>query len=706
MARPFDPAALRRLNAPLRAGRGLTQPSTALMPHEPALDGLRLIALVMVVAHHLHLLGIGPAWFDGGFVGIEVFFVITGYLTTVRLLEEWSRDGRIAIGEFFVRRFRRLLPPVVLAIVAIGAFASIFRSSLLAELRGDVLPSVLSLSNWADVFDGVGHFARRTDPPLLAHLWRIAVEGQWLLVWPAVLYGLLNWRRGELRQVRLVVATLMTISALSVPFMFREFDTFRTDFAHLATTGRAAGLLLGAVLATMWTPWRWHGAGRRRLPLLDAAAVLALIALVVLVVRSHSTTPGAYELKLFVVTGPAVLPGGLFAGSVLAAVMVAAAVHPAAALVQRSLGWPPLAMVGRRAVLAYLWHWPVLVLFRAGESPLRLVAAAVVTALLTEGSYRVAVLVFERGVVSAWFDAGRRSTGTVRRDHTVSTVLYAMAALCVVGAVVVRLVNAESINLERDASIVEFDATAVLKSPQAPSVTVASAPSTTSPTLPRALLVVGDAQAHSLVLNRPSGIEGTFRLTDGSRPGCGVFDSGSLVTARRGFRHSYEECDGWVRDWSDAARATKPAVTLVALGAWDVFDITDDGTTLTFASPEFDQRFLAELDQGIEVLKSAGSRVALMEIPCMRPIDVAEADVVALPERGDDARVTHLNTLLQRAAADDPAFVSFVGGAPQWCADPAIAADRSYRWNGIEFYKAGAKLQFETIAATLVRIPV
>jgi hypothetical protein len=143
----------------------------------------------------------------------------------------------------------------------------------------------------------------------------------------------------------------------------------------------------------------------------------------------------------------------------------------------------------------------------------------------------------------------------------------------------------------------------------------------------------------------------------------------------------------------------------VVLGAWDVFDVEVGGQLIAFNTPAADKRFTDDLGLGVAALRGTGAKVALLEVPCMRPKDVKGAGVPALPERGDDARVAHLNQLLKQVAAADPVNVSFVSGPTEWCNDPAISTDLGYRWDGVHVYKPGAKLIYETIAPALLAIP-
>ena len=198
---------------------------------------------------------------------------------------------------------------------------------------------------------------------------------------------------------------------------------------------------------------------------------------------------------------------------------------------------------------------------------------------------------------------------------------------------------------------------------------------------------------------------GTFSVTDGSVEGCSVYDSGKAVSSRDGYSRSFSGCAGWDAKWTAAAQKGSAEVALVVLGAWDVFDVVADGRTLPFGTAENDQRFTAGLQRGIDALTAAGAKVALLEVACMRPQDVKGAGVPALPERGDDSHVAHLNELLRSVAAANAATTTFVTGPPEYCSEP-IASDLAYRWDGVHAFKPGAKLTFEAIAAQLLSIAV
>jgi hypothetical protein len=211
---------------------------------------------------------------------------------------------------------------------------------------------------------------------------------------------------------------------------------------------------------------------------------------------------------------------------------------------------------------------------------------------------------------------------------------------------------------------------------------------------------VGDSQAIALVKNAPKGLGRYLTLVNGAVEGCGLNDSGTIITAAA-VRRDFGNCSGWQAKWGNAAR--RSTVTLVVIGAWDVFDVRRNGSVVKFATPAGDAYLAAQLRSGVAAVKAAGSKVALLEIPCYRNVD--GGGLVALPERSQDARTAHLNDLLRATAAEDPQHVVFLAGPRQWCSDPSVASDLGYRWDGVHYYRPGAKLVFDTITPALLQIP-
>jgi peptidoglycan/LPS O-acetylase OafA/YrhL len=653
--------------------------------HQPGLDGLRGLSVIAVICYHA-----GFGWMRGGWIGVEVFFVVSGFLITTLLLEERTSHGRVSVPRFWMRRARRLLPALAVVLVVVGVWALIAGSDQqLSQLRRDYPWAVFYAGNWGQIVGGVPYYA--TDPPLLRHLWSLGIEEQFYLVWPLVFVAIAGSRLRRVQRARLVGALalvpviVMFWLHVAGPGPIGDFD--RINFLYLSTFTRAGGLLAGAAAAFVWRPWTSSSAGRgnwRRRVLLDSAGAVAVSALVCMAVVGELTAGYVYEWLLPLVSLCA-----------LATVMVV--VHPAAVGMRAMFGWRPLAAVGERSYGLYLWHWPIFVFLGVRHgSPARFVLALAITAICSELCYRYVERPARRGALGVWW----RTAGPAR--------VRVLAATGVAIAVLVGLIAAVRPYDRAAGGEATFEPPAVTR-PATPVSkpthgTRAVAPTTTAPVaLPRRVAIVGDSQAHSLAANVPAGLDATLSITDGSVVGCSVYDSGTIHSSRDGFATSFTMCDGWQDEWADAVRESDADIALVVLGAWDVFDLeTVDGEVLTFGTPEWDAHFRAGLQEGIDAVTGAGAKAALLEVPCMRPQDVEGAGVPALPERGDDTRVAHVNQVLRAVVAANARTTTFVEGPDEWCDDEAVANDLNLRWDGVHVYQPGAALIYETIAPALV----
>ena len=661
------------------------------MGYQPSLDGLRALSIAVVLLYHG-----GFSWMSGGFFGVEVFFVVSGFLITSLLLDEHDRNDRVAFGQFWKRRARRLFPALYAVLLAVGVWTALAGSAeQQSQFRRDAWWSIFYVNNWGQILGDVPYFAG--EPPLLRHLWSLAVEEQWYLVWPLVFVALMR-----VRLPRHIVGTAVAAAALAVfVYMFwmqsraptplggppAAFDGLdRTNYLYLSTITRAGGLLLGAGAAFFWRPWRWTNAsdapaGR----VLDPIATVS-VAMIGCASAVASITAGyVYQWLLPLV-------------SILSLVAVMVAVHPAAVGFRRMLGWMPLVEVGKRSYGLYLWSWPIFVIVGATEGSVSaFVWAMVLTIVIAEGSYRFLETPIRLGIIGRWWT-----------DRATITYWPLAGGALLVGAVTLFYVNVDQFNRFEggDDAVFELDAATLSADPAGETSPAAESPAPTTTPAPGPsvnLAVVGDSQAHALAVNLPDGLDGLFpRVVNGSVDGCSVHDSGS-VRSSVNFANDFSLCKGWQNDWAEAASGND--VALVVVGAWDVFDIDDDGTVYGFDTPRGDVRFSANLATGIDAILAEGTNVALLEVACMRPQSVEGAGVRALPERGDDERVKHVNDLIRWTASSyESPRVQFIEGPDEWCTDEAIAGDLGYRWDGVHVYEPGANLIYSTIATDLVQL--
>ncbi len=631
----------------------------------------------------------------GGFFGVEVFFVVSGFLITSLLIEERGRTGAVSLRQFWVRRIRRLFPALFTMLLAVATWTALFGSAeQTSQMRRDLPWSIFYVANWGQVVGDVPYF-QAADPPLLRHLWSLAVEEQWYLLWPLAFVLLVRSGWSPLRIAKFLLGVVGGVVAITWwvqrggpdPIEGGLFDgDNRVNFNYLSTITRAGGLLLGAASAFVWRPWRSPNAHRGPSRSLDVAMGISLGLLICTFIAARLTAGYMY-------------PWLLTAVSLLSLVAVLIVVHPAAVGSRLILSWTPLVEVGKRSYGLYLWHWPIFVIAGATDgswSPF--VAASIIAVIVSELCYRYIETPVRRRALSRWWRSRRQVPwAPIGGAATIGVALVAF------------YVSVEPFDVAAGGADAAFELAILTTQPDGnlaadqAVVTAASAPPATAPVVPRSLAIVGDSQAHSLAINLPSGIDSTFSIEDGSIDGCSVYDSGRVISSRSSFDNDFAICRDWLDAWANAARSTD--VVLVVLGAWDVFDLEVDGVIYPFASAAFDDLFTTQLLTGVDTMIANGAKVALLEMACMRPQDVDGAGVPALPERGDDSRVAHLNDL-QRIVADSRPDVTFVEGPDEWCTDEAIASDLGYRWDGVHVYKPGADLIYETIAPALLAIPV
>jgi peptidoglycan/LPS O-acetylase OafA/YrhL len=313
----------------------------------PGLDGLRAVAVAAVIAYHL-----GLGWAPGGLLGVGVFFTLSGYLITDLLLGAWHK-GSLGLGEFWIRRGRRLLPALYLMLAVVVIWVAIGHSSQMSDVRGQTLSALLYVNNWWQISQHISYFALFGPPSPLSHLWSLAVEEQFYLIWPWMLLIGLRVVHERKRSIpvrpRLAMLTLVLAagSAIEMALLFHPgLDHTRI---YEGTDTRAFGLLFGAALAMVWpsralTSKITPGASN----ILDGLGVVGLIGIILMVWRTTQYSAFLYQ-------------GGLVLLSICTVLVVAACAHPASRL-GRVLGCKPLRWVGVRSYAIYLWHEPIIVL--------------------------------------------------------------------------------------------------------------------------------------------------------------------------------------------------------------------------------------------------------------------------------------------------------------------------------------------------------
>jgi len=360
------------------------------MGYIPGLDGIRAVAVLGVLLYHGDL-----TWMQGGFLGVDVFFVLSGFLITTLITEEFERSGRINFRKFYVGRARRLLPALLLMLLVVGLLAALFYRESAVAFRQDALASLLYVTNWWYIVADQSYFEAIGRPAFLQHLWSLAVEEQFYLIWPVITLLLLKWRgRRGVFYVALTLSLVSTAWMITLSFMNGyplEADPSR---AYFGSDTHIMGLLLGAALAMVWRPGRLSThltAGAKAI--LTFIGVLSLLGVVWFYLQVGEYSPFLYR-------------GGFFVLSAVVCVLIAAASHPGIPF-GKVLGAQPMRYIGQRSYGLYLWHWPIFVITRPGlDVPVtgawNFVLRMALTFIVAEISYRYVEIPIRRGAIGTF----------------------------------------------------------------------------------------------------------------------------------------------------------------------------------------------------------------------------------------------------------------------------------------------------------------
>jgi peptidoglycan/LPS O-acetylase OafA/YrhL/lysophospholipase L1-like esterase len=562
-------------------------------PHRylPGLDGIRGAALLGVLLFH-------DGRLKGGFLGVDLFFVLSGYLITTLLLAEWDRTHRIDLRRFWSRRVRRLVPAALVVLLFTAGYAWLAMDpGQRYRFRGDALSALFDVANWRAIRAGTDYWASFGASPL-RHFWSLSVEEQLYLLWPAtVLLGLwLGRARRWGRQVVLLLA--VGLAAASATVMALVVHAGHTERAYYGTDARAWGVLLGAAAAILLSR-RELGAHGPLVRGLRLAAPIAIAVLAVAWVVADGTSLWLYRW-------------GFTSFGLAAAVLVASVASGAPRGLIAVLELPPLRYVGRISYGAYLWHWP---LFVAVDHPIL-------------GS-RLLLTVVRYGLTIAVAAASAHLLERPIRSGAVPTSRWRPAGLlgtALVAAVVV----------------------AVTAGASAPPTSVAAAGPTTARAGVPTLLLLGDSEAYNLSLGEEAALGDAVSFAFHARIGCGlgpglaVTEHGVAIVEDLGGQ-SCSEANGFL---DLAVDTTRPDTVLVYEGAWDVLDRRIEGHDVRFGTRAWDDAVRANFATVLPRFARHGAEVVVLAAPCYPRGGEGGGHTI----RDDPARVARWNQLLREVA--------------------------------------------------------
>ncbi len=623
------------------------------MRYLPGLDGLRAVAVVLVLLFHN-----GFTWMRGGFLGVSVFFTLSGFLITSLLLTERSNTGGISLGTFWRRRFRRLLPASLVAMVLVIAF-SLFAAdpTQRSEVGGDMVASLAYVANWWFLATEQTYAALFTAPSPLLHFWSLAIEEQFYLVLPLAAWLTLGRRsdRATPTGIRLftVGVGVTLVATVAIPFVSNASD----DWLYYATPARLPELLTGVVLALVLPHLR------HRLVSYDATVVptmvgaAALTAIVWLSATSGTGSPWLYR--------------GGFAAFSLVTVALIVTIHNPAAVTTRLLGLRPLRHLGMISYGVYLYHWPLFLWInqqRTGLDGWSLFAVRMVVVLaLAELSYRLV-------------------ESPIRRSGQLP--LPALPSLAKLAPAVVAIIVAAGLLVSSTAPPPTFDLAADerelaamesrMDSPDDVDPTAGSTdPATIEASLPTEppparMAVFGDSTALYTDLGVTIWMDNTSLASPANGAaliGCGIAQTGQRQLGDGTITDLPERCRAWPGYWRQRARSSAPNVALVQIGPWDVMTwrTNPDDPFAGPGDPTFDQRVTNDMLAAIDLLNAEGAFVVWVNAPPPN----ANLDATtnwAGSENVDPARFTRLNEIIATLPSLRPGKVAVVDLA-SWYAE-------------------------------------
>ncbi len=406
----------------------------------PAIDGLRALAVVAVMLYHL-----GFTWIPGGFLGVDLFFVISGYVITRLLLDSIEQSGGLDLRGFYLARARRLLPALIFTVTTTTIAIGIWAPDTIKRLLTDMPFSLTGTMNWWLVARHQDYFESIGRPPLLQHTWSLAVEAQFYLLWPLILYFILKrLGKGRIPVAALVIAAASGITLLLVSFSLDASNASRVSHVYFGTDTHSIGLFLGAALAVSWIPQNFTiNVSKKAQDFIDGIGVFGFIGIIATFLLIDESKPTLYKIAFPL--------AGLFGASIIMSI-----VHPASRFAP-ILQNPILVWIGQRSYAMYLWHWIIFQVTRpsvdlAGQMWALYALRILIVFALADISLRYVEQPIRRGALKLWLKGLKYRT---KKERSRQTRTFAAVFVVVLALAAVVSVRAVSIGNEQRAVIEE-----------------------------------------------------------------------------------------------------------------------------------------------------------------------------------------------------------------------------------------------------------
>jgi peptidoglycan/LPS O-acetylase OafA/YrhL len=397
--------------------------------HISSIDGLRAIAVTAVVLYHL-----GISWIPGGFLGVDLFFVISGYVITRLILDSINQSSALDLRAFYAARIRRIYPGFLFMVISTIIFIGVWAPEAIKRFLSDLPYALSGTINWALVARNQDYFETIGRPPLLQHTWSLAVELQFYLIWPIILLTVLKYfGKKNIARIALIIAIISGTALFLVSLQLDQSNSAKVSHIYFGTDTHSLGLFLGSALAVSWIPQNLSAnITRRAQDVIDGIGVVGLLGLISIFLFIDESNASLYQIA-FPLAG------------IFGCLVIISLVHPASRFAP-IISTAPFRWVGQRSYGIYIWHWVIFQVTRpsvdlSGETWALYLARVLLVLALADISLRWVEIPFRQGQVQTWFRGMKYRSSKERVRQQITVLVSIIAVLAVTSSISVSAIN-------------------------------------------------------------------------------------------------------------------------------------------------------------------------------------------------------------------------------------------------------------------------
>ena len=397
--------------------------------HISSIDGLRAIAVTAVVLYHL-----GISWIPGGFLGVDLFFVISGYVITRLILDSINQSSALDLRAFYAARIRRIYPGFLFMVISTIIFIGVWAPEAIKRFLSDLPYALSGTINWALVARNQDYFETIGRPPLLQHTWSLAVELQFYLIWPIILLTVLKYfGKKNIARIALIIAIISGTLLFLVSLQLDQANSAKVSHIYFGTDTHSLGLFLGSALAVSWIPQNLSAnITRRAQDVIDGIGVVGLLGLISTFLFIDESNASLYQIAFPL-------------AAIFGCLVIISLVHPASRFAP-IISTPPFRWIGQRSYGIYIWHWVIFQVTRpsvdlSGETWALYLARVLLVLALADISLRWVEIPFRQGQVQTWFRGMKYRSSKERVRQQLSVLVSIIAVLAITSSISVSAIN-------------------------------------------------------------------------------------------------------------------------------------------------------------------------------------------------------------------------------------------------------------------------